>query len=442
MILSRFDNIHPGLSCGNALSILATPVEELESQSDLYMAAAHLINCPGVETEKALIHLLDQPSNHQAVKIAKRKAVETLSRLKSFVSIASIEKCLWSDDPYLIENSVCALQNMEHTSPDIVRRMIELLECQANNQRVIIQYMSALNINESVEILPRFLDSPSPGVRGAAIAALAALTGDLSMISTLVCNLALPNQMDRQCAVQDLIDARATNCLSDIAVAPVSPAFRLRAFRLLLPSDENQLQLKKNLKNVDQILVDDPFSINVVHQYDEEPALEFLIRDLFNVDFSRCYLSMRSLQCFSPDALFPLIVKAWEDEAHNDYGAHYFFMRLLGSRLDWSAPARDWIHGVLKEAAVNQRPQFQKSRSAAMMAYLNLWPSNVSGFVEECLDESISPPWDCRYVVPLIIGNLDLVDAHYRASILERIVQDSDPFVRSRASMALSLILS
>ena len=50
-----FDNIHPELTCDHALRILATPVEKLESQSDLYTAASHLINCPGSRTELALM---------------------------------------------------------------------------------------------------------------------------------------------------------------------------------------------------------------------------------------------------------------------------------------------------------------------------------------------------------------------------------------------------
>ena len=442
LIVGRFDNIHPGLSCQNALQILKTPVGDLESQSDLYMAAAHLINCPGAKTEQALITLLGESSDHQAVKIAKRKAVETLARLESSDSIQSIGNCLWSEDPFLVENTVWALQKLQCREPRLVEKMLELLSFDVANQRVLIQYMSALDIRESIGLLPNFLESSGPGVKGAAIAALARLTGDDSRLSTLVGHLSLPNQMDRQCAVQDLIDARATKCLSDIAVAPVSPAFRLRACRLLMPDDERCLQETKFLNNVDKILVDDPFSINIVHQYDEEPALDFLIRDLFNVDFSRCYLSMRSLQGFSSDCLLPLIVKAWDDEANNDYGAHYFFMRLLGSRVNWSAPARDWIQAVLKEAAINRRPQFQKSRAIAMMSYLKLWPHQFSDFVDQCLDELVSPPWECRYVIPMIIENNQAIDAHCKKSTLERIIQDSDPFVRAKAGKVLSLLLS
>ena len=441
-IVGRFDNIHPGLSCDNAVQILKTAVDDLESQSDLYMAAAHLINCPGKKTEQVLIDLLGESSDHQAVKIAKRKAVETLARLEAFNSVESIGQCLWSDDPFLVENTVWALQKLRCRDPRFIAKMLELLRCDSENQRVLIQYMSALDVRESVALLPNFLDSSCPGVQGAAIAAFARLTNDASRLPTLVSHLTLPNQMDRQCAVQDLIDARATDCLSDIAIAPVSPAFRLRACRLLMSKDERQLEAKKFLNYVDSILVDDPFSINIVHQYDKEPLLDFLIRDLFNVDFSRCYLAMRTLQGFSSDCLFPLIVKAWEEEAHNDYGAHYFFMRLLGSRLDWTDVARGWIQNILKQASVNQRPQFQKSRAGAMMAYLKLWPYHFSDFVDECLDDSVTPPWECRYIIPLQIRNIDAIDFDCKKNILERILQDEDPFVRSKAKMILPLLSS
>ena len=48
--VSRFDNIHLGLSHEEALRILTLPEDQLESASDYYMAASHLINFPGEAT--------------------------------------------------------------------------------------------------------------------------------------------------------------------------------------------------------------------------------------------------------------------------------------------------------------------------------------------------------------------------------------------------------
>ena len=75
------DNIHPGLSQEEAIRLLLQPVDALESQSDPYMAAAHLINFPGHETEKALMALVLDSEQAQPRRLARRKAVEVLGRL-------------------------------------------------------------------------------------------------------------------------------------------------------------------------------------------------------------------------------------------------------------------------------------------------------------------------------------------------------------------------
>ena len=82
-------------------------VSEQDSESDFYTAAAHLINCPCAETEKALIDFLQyRITSCQSVKITKRKIVEVLARLGCIDAIPVIGKCLWSDDIYLVENTV------------------------------------------------------------------------------------------------------------------------------------------------------------------------------------------------------------------------------------------------------------------------------------------------------------------------------------------------
>ena len=91
---------------------------EQDSESDFYTAAAHLINCPCLETEKVLIEFLEYRSeSSQSVKIAKRKIVEVLARLGSQDAIQVIGKCLWSDDQYLVENSVWSLQLLHCNCP-------------------------------------------------------------------------------------------------------------------------------------------------------------------------------------------------------------------------------------------------------------------------------------------------------------------------------------
>ena len=428
----RFDNIHPELTCEHARQILLRPLDELESQSDYYMAACHLINCPGSQTEQALVDLLDNPLKEQAVNIAKRKAVEILGRLGADSSISKIGQCLWSDDRYLVENSVYALKLLRCNQPELIAKMISLLNENICNQRVLIQCLASLSVQESLSTIQLFRNNESPGVRGAAISAEAQLSGFKNQLSVIADHLVLSNQMDRQCAIQDLIDAQAVDCLPSIISSPVSPAFRIRACRLLLGSLD-QFTLVGSTHLVDAVLVDDPEDINIVHEYDTTPDPHFLVRDLFNTDFSRCYLALKTLSCVSSDVLWPVMFKEWEEEAHNDYGAHYFFMRLIGSRVDWSSQATHFIEDILKASAINMRPQFQKSRSAAIYSIAQLNPDLFLELIPHFLDEQYSPPWDCRYVIILALESIsNHTNRVQNQDLLKSLADDDDCFVQAK----------
>ena len=142
----RFDNIHPELTCEHARQILLQPIDKLESQSDYYTAVSHLINCPGLETENALKNLLENPLKEQAVNIAKRKAVEVLGRLGATALIQRVGQCLWSEDHYLVENTVCALKQLKCREPELIAKMIRLLGDNQHNQRALIQCLASLSV--------------------------------------------------------------------------------------------------------------------------------------------------------------------------------------------------------------------------------------------------------------------------------------------------------
>ena len=431
----RFDNIHPELTCEHARQILLQPINELESQSDYYMAASHLINCPGLETEQALVDLLENPINEQAVNIAKRKAVEVLGRLDATSLISKIGRCLWSEDRYLVENTICALKQLKCSQPELIEKMIGLLSENQYNQRALIQCLASLSVQESLPAIEALKESDSPGIKGAAIAADAQLSGNRKHLSVIADHLLLPNQMDRQCAIQDLIDAQAVEHLPSIVASPVSPAFRMRACRLLLNSPDQNSVLLKSIQLIDTILIDEPDDITIVHEYDSTPNPDFLVRDLFNTDFSRCYLALKTLSCIPSDVLWPVISKQWDEEAHNDYGAHYFFIRLMGSRSDWSHQALSCIDEILKTSAINMRPQFQKSRSAAIYSMAQLNPSRFLELIPMFLDDQYLPPWDCRYSVILALELISNRVAQLEANdLLKQFADDGDCFVQAKLS--------
>ena len=217
--VSRFDNIHLGLSHEEALRILTLPEDQLESASDYYMAASHLINFPGEATTNALIALVAEGGEQQAKKLARRKAVEVLGRLKVQASVPAIGACLESDDPYLVENCAWALEQLNCQDQRLHRQMTDLLADSGQNRRVLVQSLAALQVNDALPAIEALIDDEVPGVRGAARAAVARLSGRLDQLEALEDLLTLPNQMDRHSGIQDVIDSEAVTLLPSVLQA-------------------------------------------------------------------------------------------------------------------------------------------------------------------------------------------------------------------------------
>ena len=437
----RFDKIHPGLTCEHARHLLMKSVSNQDSESDFYTAAAHLINCPCAETEKALIEFLqNRLSSCQSVKITKRKIVEVLARLGCIDAIPVIGKCLWSDDVYLVENTVWSLQTLQCNDQTLVDKMISILEADFANQRIIIQCLSSLNVSRSVDIIRPFQFSSIPGIKGSAISAISKLTHGCERVPEISLNLFLPNQMDRHFAIQDLIDANAIDQIDELFSAPVSPVFKIRAIRKLYGDNLVGTITPSLLTSLDSLLSCDLSLINCVHRYDQIPSGEFLVRDLYNTDFSRCYLALKHLSSSPSSEIFPLLKDSWIEEAHNDYGAHYCFINLFGSIPDWSVESMSWIIEVLIASIFNVRPQFQKSRSASVLSLAKLNPKMLCEFMEEILAARDSLPWDMRYSLIQAIDKYSELDTvSKRKLILEISDDDNDLFVQARAVAAIAL---
>ena len=416
-------------------------VSEQDSESDFYTAAAHLINCPCVETEQALIDFLQyRITSCQSVKITKRKIVEVLARLGCIDAIPVIGKCLWSDDIYLVENTVWSLQTLRCNDQALVDKMIDILEVDIANQRVIIQCLSSLDVSRSIDIIRPFQFSTVPGIKGAAISAIAKLTHNSEKVPEISLNLFLPNQMDRHFAIQDLIDANAIDQIDEVFSAPVSAVFKLRAIRKLYGNNLVGTINSRLLSSLDSLISCDLSVINCVHRYDEIPSPEFLVGDLYNTDFSRCYLALKYLSSYPSSEIFPLLKDSWIEDAHNDYGAHYFFINLFGSILDWSAESQSWIFETLLSSIFNVRPQFQKSRGASVLSLAKLNPAMLCQFMEEILTTRDSLPWDMRFSLIQAIDKYSELDTvSKRMLILEISDDDKDLFVQARARMALAL---
>ena len=66
------------------------------------------------------------------------------------------------------------------------------------------------------------------GIKGASIAAISNITGNIDNVHLLAKFLDVPNQNDRICAVQDIIDAKAYSLIPLVITSPISPFFRIR----------------------------------------------------------------------------------------------------------------------------------------------------------------------------------------------------------------------
>jgi len=425
---SRFDNIHPGLSHDEALRILALPVEQLEASSDRYMAAAHMINYPGQRSEQALLRLLEESDDRQPTRLAKRKAVEVLARLGCIDAVDSIGSCLQSEDPYLVENAAWALQQLGCQDPGIHNRMISLLADTDQNRRVLAQSLAGLGVKRALPAIEPLQDDRIPGVRGAALAAVANLNGTNERISELGDHLFLPNQMDRQSAIQDVINAGAVDLLPRVLESPVSPVFRLRALRLLWPEAERHFQGLSLLKCLDSLLWDSPDSLELVHCYDDVPETSFLINEFFGTDFSRCYLALQTLGTASDTgALWPLLEQRWLEEAHNDYGAHYFFLRLFGQMGSWGE-ARTKVEDLCESAIHNRRPQFLKSRPAGILSLLRLNQARLCPLLPDLAEAGKEASWECRYAALIAYEAITKMEAGAACrSEANMIVDNPDP---------------
>jgi bilin biosynthesis protein len=439
--LGRFNNIHPGLDQEESLRILSLPVAELEASSDRYMAAAQLLNFPGRQSEQALLQLLAEVDETQATQIAKRKAVEVLARLGCRDAIKSIGMCLISDDHYLVENAAWALHQLGCQDQGIINQMVALLADCRQNRRVLIQSLAGLRVVQALPEISALQDDDRPGVRGAAIAAVVTLAGSRDRILSLGDQLFLPNQMDRQSAIQDVIDAGAQELLEEIMRTPVSPVFRMRAVRLLWPEAQPLCNGLSLLDTLDSLLLDSPESLQLVHSYGEKQENLFLINEFFGTDFSRCYLALQTLACEAGEHLWPLLEQRWLEEAHNDYGAHYFFIRLFAMVANWG-PEKTKVENHCEDAIFNRRPQFTKSRPAAILALLRLQPERLNALIPQLLDPVVESNWECRYASWMAVAQMITKGLSIGTQHVHLLIETNDPstFVESKKRQVAGLL--
>ncbi|WP_295615745.1 HEAT repeat domain-containing protein [Chamaesiphon sp. GL140_3_metabinner_50] len=420
MTNKRFFNIF-NLTEAEAIELLDTPLDKLAEDESRYVAASHLINFPTTAAIDALIRAIDNNNPELDNRIVRRKSVETLGKLQAKQGLPAIRTCLSESDCYTVENAVWAIGEIGTEDPEILSEIAQILDREGQNHRVIIHTLVKLNYLPALDRIRTFTESSDEATASAAIAAVCRFTGDYTPMARVMEFLFHPSRNARRACIQDLIDTNYYPAISTIARCPVSIVFRLRAIRLLANNgiERGEIEFADIQSSLEQTLLDRPQDLELIHEYDLPPTLEFLIRQLYETDFGLCYLATQTILDNFAELAPAALLATYEAEAYNDYGAHYHIMKLFG----WLkyAPGYD----LLVEALNNREPQFQKSRAAAALALGELGDKRAIPLLVASLDTKI---WDLKYAILMALAKLG--DTSGR----EITANDDDWIIRARAA--------
>jgi bilin biosynthesis protein len=422
MTNKRFFNIF-NLTETEAIDLLDTPLNQLAEDESRYVAASHLINFPTEASINALMRAIDNTDPELDNRIVRRKSVETLGKLQAKQALPAIRTCLVESDCYTVENAVWAIGEIGTEDPEILSEIAQILAREGQNHRVIIHTLVKLNYSPALDRIRTFTDSTDEATASAAISAVCRFTGDYTQMERVMEFLFHPNRNARRACIQDLIDTNYYPAIPTIARCPVSIVFRLRAIRLLADRgiEQGEIEFADIRSSLEQTLLDRPQDLELIHEYDQPPTLNFLIRQLYETDFGLCYLATQTILDNFASLAPAALLATYAEEAYNDYGAHYHVMKLIG----WLkyAPGYD----LLVEALNNREPQFQKSRAAAALALGELGDLRAIPLLIASLDTKI---WDLKYAILMALDQLE------DSSGKQLTINDDDWLIRARSAIS------
>lgn len=409
-----------------AIALLDTPQEQLDENDSRYIAASHLVNFPTEESIQALTRAIQNTDPSLENRIVRRKSVETLGRLQAKQALSVISSCLGEDDAYTVENAVWAIGEIGTQDREILQAMNQLLLKPGQSYRVVIQTLARLDYKSATKTIAGFVDAEDKTIASAAIASVCRLSGDYASMDKVVELLQHSNVTVRRSCIQDLIDCNYYGAIPKIACCPVSIVFRLRGIRLMAESgiSSGEITFAEIQPSLEQVLRDHPDDLDMVHEYDQKPSLDFVISELYHTDFGRCYLATKTILNSYWEQAPEALLHTYGEEAYNDYGAHYHVMKLLG-----------WLkyhqaYDLLMETLQNPAPQFQKSRAAAALALGEIGNTQAIPALKASLETQI---WDLKYASLMALEKLGDFSGHAIAS------GDQDLLIRLKASQSIKL---
>jgi bilin biosynthesis protein len=402
-----------------AIAILDTPQDQIGEDDSRYIAASHLVNFNSERSIASLVRAIAQTDVEMDNRIVRRKSVETLGRLQALSALPVIRACLADPDCYMVENAVWAIGEIGTKDPQILEEITQLLDRGGQAYRVIIQTLAKLDYQPAIAKIQPFIKDESLPISGAAITAICRLTRDFSQMDKIVALLQNGNVIARRLSIQDLIDAKYYAAIPDISRCPVSLVFRLRGIRMLAEDgiQKGALAFSDVQVFLEQSLIDHPRSLSLVHSYNPLPDLSYLIHELYETDFGRCYLAIQTILENYAEAAPAELYTTYEQEAKSDYGVHFHVIKLFG----WLNQAL--AYDLLIESLHNQQPQFQKSRAAAAIALAEIGDQRAIPDLKACLETKI---WDLKYAALLALEKFGDFSGY------EILANDSDLLIREK----------
>ena len=178
----RFSNLFD-LSEEEAIALLDTPQSQLKEGDSRYVAASHLINFSTDASIQALIRAVEATEDTSLEnRIARRKSVESLGKLKAPQALPFIRKCLAEDDPLTVENAVWAIGEIGTTDTTVLDEVAAQLDRDDQNHRVVIHTLAKLGHTSALEKIRTFIDAEDAPVASAAISAVCRFTNDYALM--------------------------------------------------------------------------------------------------------------------------------------------------------------------------------------------------------------------------------------------------------------------
>jgi bilin biosynthesis protein len=100
------------------------------------------------------------------------------------------------------------------------------------------------------------------------------------------------------------------------------------------------------------------------------------------------------------------------------------------------------VESYCEATIFNRRPQFSKSRPAAILALLHLQPERLNAPLAQLLDPAVESNWECRYASWMAVAQMITMGLSIGTQLVHLHIKTNDPnaFVESKKRQVAGLL--